>query len=351
MLPIQQTIYQLRSKLFPTLTSVYTPSTHAESMKARKRIGFISSWFRQHSVGKLLIGVIERLDRQQFEVIIYRCVHFLHDGDEMTEAFKAAADTYIDLPIDHESAIALLRNDQLDVVIFPELGMDAWTVLLSHHRIAPVQSVFWGHPITTGNPNIDFSISSQYFVTEDASRVRDDRVPGADDQQDSGMAAGSEGGHSFRIHQPIDNTATASERVLLFQGLSTIFTKPSDLDKRRKHAADWNGITRANLHLPENRRLYICPQARSNSLSSLYLVKHTDLEQCCAPDTHEAEPEVRRHYRWRPSKRPASARRSTSVRHAKGVDRAASASLSPPTWQGEECFCLHRSIREVKTHG
>jgi hypothetical protein len=276
-LPIQQTIYQLRSKLFPTLTSVYTPTTRADSITARKRIGFISSWFRQHSVGKLLIGVLERLDRQQFEVVIYRCVHFLRDGDEMTEAFKTTADIYVELPIDHESAIARLHNDQLDIAIFPELGMDAWTVLLSHHRVAPVQSVFWGHPITTGNPNIDFSISSQYFMTEDTGDVRDGGVPGADDHQDSEKAVKSEDRHSFRIQQPTGNIATTSERVLLFRGLSTIFTKPSDIDKRRKHAADWNGITRANLHLPENRRLYVCPQVCSNALSSLYSVMHADL--------------------------------------------------------------------------
>ncbi|KAF4318001.1 hypothetical protein BBO99_00007343 [Phytophthora kernoviae] len=44
----------------------------------------------------------------------------------------------------------MLRQAQLDVVVYPELGMDEWTVLLSHHRIAPVQCVFWGHPITSG---------------------------------------------------------------------------------------------------------------------------------------------------------------------------------------------------------
>lgn len=267
MLPTQQAIYRLRSKLFPSLTSVYAPPSLGDpsaSTPTRKRVGSISSWFRTHSVGKLLIGVIERLDRQQFEVVIYRCVHFLRDGDEMTEAFKQTADTYVELPVSHESAITRLRNDRLDIVVFLELGMDAWTVLLSHHRVAPVQSVFWGHPITTGNPNIDFSISSQCFVTEDAGNSHNGGVLGTDRNGGSAGRLGTGHGQNFRIQrQPIDNPTT-SERVVLFRGLSTIFTKPSDLRKRRKHTDTWNGITRARFHLPENRRLYVCPQVRDN---------------------------------------------------------------------------------------
>ncbi|RLN98754.1 hypothetical protein BBJ28_00005984 [Nothophytophthora sp. Chile5] len=117
-------------------------------------------------VGKLLLGVIQKLDRTKFHIVIYRCVHFLRDADELTQSFKHAADEYLELPTDQESAVLVLRQARLDVVVYPELGMDEWTVLLSHHRVASVQCAFWGHPITTGNPQIDYFISSEHFVSE-----------------------------------------------------------------------------------------------------------------------------------------------------------------------------------------
>ncbi|RLN96439.1 hypothetical protein BBJ28_00016678 [Nothophytophthora sp. Chile5] len=146
----------------------------------RRRIGFISTWFRSHSVGKLLLGVIQKLDRTKFHIVIYRCVHFLRDADELTQSFERAADEYLELPTDQESAVRVLRQARLDVVVYPELGMDEWTVLLSHHRVASVQCVFWGHPITTGNPHIDYFISSEHFVSKHFDEATE--VPNAADK-------------------------------------------------------------------------------------------------------------------------------------------------------------------------
>lgn len=242
-LPIQRQIYELRQSLFPSLSSVYTkPAPSQATVPTRKRIGFISSWFRSHSVGKLLVGVVEQLDRSQFEIIIYRCIHFLRDRDEMTRKFEDMADIYVELPTDQKNAVEKLRQDELDVAVFPELGMDAWTVFLSHHRLAPIQAVFWGHPITTGNSNIDFSISSRYFVSEN---------------RDEGRQPGTS---NFRILKQEPEKRTSSEQIVLFNGLSTIFTKPTDFNRTAFDKADQ--ISREKLHLPQNRHVYVCPQVR-----------------------------------------------------------------------------------------
>ena len=33
---------------------------------------------------------------------------------------------------------------------------------LSFARLAPIQAAWWGHPDTTGNPNIDYYLGTQY---------------------------------------------------------------------------------------------------------------------------------------------------------------------------------------------
>eukprot|EP00644_Phytophthora_capsici_P001751 jgi/Phyca11/107852/e_gw1.14.225.1 len=230
-LPVQEAVNQLRSSLYPSLSSRFDP--HPSRYPNLRRIGFISTWFRAHSVGKLLLGIVQNLDRSKFHVSIFHCVHFLRDSDEVTEAFKRTADDFVELPKTQDEAVKILRLADLDVVIYPELGMDEWTVLLSHHRVAPVQCVFWGHPITTGNPNIDYFISSQHFVSEDF----DDPVDDQDLIQLSGY-----------------RRAAFSEQIVLFRGLSTIFKQPKPL------TADVKRFTRSMFSLPTNRRLYTCPQ-------------------------------------------------------------------------------------------
>ncbi|OWY92239.1 hypothetical protein PHMEG_00038834, partial [Phytophthora megakarya] len=235
-LPIQQAINQLRTAVFPSLSSSFKPpSDRSEgSLLELRQIGFISSWFRVHSVGKLLLGVVQNIDRAKFHVIIYHCVHFLGDADEITEAFKHTADEYVTLPKSQDAAVEILRKAQLDVAIFPELGMDEWTVLLSHNRVAPIQCVFWGHPITTGNPHIDYFISSEHFTSEHFDE------PSPTIEQQLKLA---------NYHR-----SSFSEQIILFRGLSTIFTEPKPL------AAESKGITRTRLYLPTNRNIYFCPQ-------------------------------------------------------------------------------------------
>ena len=56
-------------------------------------------------------------------------------------------------------------RDALDVLVYPELGMDAVTFALAALRLAPVQCAAWGHPVTTGLPTIDVFFSCACMET------------------------------------------------------------------------------------------------------------------------------------------------------------------------------------------
>jgi len=109
-------------------------------------------------VTKLFGAWIRGLDRSKFEIYVY---NLGPDVDDTTRALQACADVYAHLPGLESAAICRrLREDQLHALVFPELGMATSAYVLAGLRSAPVQAVAWGHPVTTGLPNVDLFLSS-----------------------------------------------------------------------------------------------------------------------------------------------------------------------------------------------
>ena len=55
---------------------------------------------------------------------------------------------------------------ELDVLIFPDVGMEPFTLYLSFARLARVQMAWWGHPVTTASPTMDYFISLEDELDE-----------------------------------------------------------------------------------------------------------------------------------------------------------------------------------------
>lgn len=120
-------------------------------------------------------------------------------------------------------ALAMISNAQLDVLVYPELGMDAVMLMYAMHRLARVQCVFWGHPISQGLPSID------YFVTSDLFE---------------GDMWRQDGYH---------------EQSIRMEGLTAFFNKPP------QPASD--SAVLAELGLPSDTHIYLIPQV--NPLTAL----------------------------------------------------------------------------------
>lgn len=130
--------------------------------KQKLRVGFLSAYFRDHTIGRLNLGRIQHLDRRAFEVVIFATSRQV---DSLVEDFQNRADRYVLLTRDVAAARDTVLAEKLDLLLFADVGMDALASTLAYSRMAPVQCVTWGHPDTTGSPYMDYFLSSELLET------------------------------------------------------------------------------------------------------------------------------------------------------------------------------------------
>lgn len=141
----------------------------------KRRIGIVSAYFRFHSISKLFAGWIRRLDPESFDLIAY---------DLRGEPPTPWVSGQLDLcrggvrrgPAEDAAWIKAILGDAPDVLIYPEIGMEPMAVRLAARRLAPVQCVSWGHPVTTGLPSIDYFLSGALMEPEDGQSHYTERL-------------------------------------------------------------------------------------------------------------------------------------------------------------------------------
>jgi predicted O-linked N-acetylglucosamine transferase (SPINDLY family) len=141
----------------------------------RIRIGFASRFFRGHSIGNTTRGLVEQLDRRAFEVFLLRLGPL--EPDEMAARMDQAADHVVTLPYgDLQKARERVASLRLDILFYQDIGLEPLSYLLAFSRLAPVQCTSFGHPDTTGIPNVDYFISSTHYEVDGAAADYSERL-------------------------------------------------------------------------------------------------------------------------------------------------------------------------------
>ncbi len=160
----------LLRKLCAVMRRVYRPTTEPHAVartrsSGKLRIGFVSTFFFDHSVGRTTIGLIRDLPRDRFEVYVFAVDPA---NDSMRSAIQRAADRYQSLPRALEEVRRAIAAAKLDVLLFADIGMDPTTYFLALCRLAPIQIATWGHSETSGVDTIDYYLSADAVETESA---------------------------------------------------------------------------------------------------------------------------------------------------------------------------------------
>jgi len=130
------------------------------------RVGIASGYFYYHSNWKVPIkGWVENLDREKFSLYGY---YTGKKKDHVTAAARQSFSRFVEDIYSFDELCRIIREDNLHILIYPEIGMDPMTGRLATLRLAPVQCTSWGHPDTSGLPTIDYYLSSDLMEPTDA---------------------------------------------------------------------------------------------------------------------------------------------------------------------------------------
>ena len=142
---------------------------------ARIRLGILSEYLAGHTIGKLYQGFVSQLDRQRFEVVVIHAVGG-KPPDPLRQAIDALADRTIMLPAGLAAQQRAVGELELDVLLYPDIGMSPTSYFLAFARLAPVQVVSWGHPDTSGLDTLDYFLSATGIEPEGADAHYSERL-------------------------------------------------------------------------------------------------------------------------------------------------------------------------------
>lgn len=142
------------------------PPAEARGGDGRKiHVGVLSKYLRDHTIGVLMRGLFATLSRERFTLT---ALPVNNARDQVTDFIRQHADRYVALPDNLAAVRRTVAELRLDVLFHADIGMDPLTYTLAFSRLAPVQCVTWGHPVTTGIPTIDCFLSSELAEGDDA---------------------------------------------------------------------------------------------------------------------------------------------------------------------------------------
>ena len=140
----------------------------------KRRIGVVSSYLREHTVMRYFAGFITALCAQaDVEVWIWYAGAQL---DAQSHVLKNAAHRFKHVQTGVQSTIAEILDVDLDVMIFPDIGMDCQQQVFAAWRLARVQVALYGHPISTGLAQIDVFFSAAALEPEHAQSHYSERL-------------------------------------------------------------------------------------------------------------------------------------------------------------------------------
>ena len=163
----------------PGFSAVLQPRKRKPGEKIR--IGYVSTNFRVQAVSLYMGNRLRYHDRDRFFVKSF----YLESTppDKMTERIREWSDEFVRVPeadlhrADGLARVArMVKESQLDLLVYADIGMNLLTYQLGAMRLAPVQAVLVGHGTSTGLTTLDYYVSGDHEADDAQSHYTEELV-------------------------------------------------------------------------------------------------------------------------------------------------------------------------------
>ena len=166
---------EINKKMVKAFKKIYQPLNHKitinQKLNDKIKIGFVSEFFTDHTIGKLFKDLIFSLDLKFFDVVIYHSSK-TKKGEIFEEFLNKNSKGFKNeiLPNKLIDKIKIVEKENFDILFYPDIGMSIEFYFLSLIKLARYQIMSWGHPETTGSESIDYFLCSKNLISENSEK-------------------------------------------------------------------------------------------------------------------------------------------------------------------------------------
>ena len=142
------------------------------------KLGFFSADFRLHAMGHLMVGMLERHDKSQFELYGFYFGPKIKSNDKLHNRIFKCFDKFIDISFMTDlEVLNLCRKLEIDIAIdFMCHTGDYNRFNLFLKRLAPIQINFLGYPGTSGSNSLDYIVADKILIEPDEQKFYSEKI-------------------------------------------------------------------------------------------------------------------------------------------------------------------------------
>jgi len=151
-----------------------------QRMQGKPRLGVVVTNGHEGVYSECLGRLVNRLPNEELDVSV---VCSAAGTNILKHLLGESPVEYLIIPDRVDLAAVRIHEAQFDLLHYWEIGTDSTNYFLPFFRPAPIQSGCWGWPVTSGQPHVDYFVSSSLLEIDDADRhysetlLRLDRLP------------------------------------------------------------------------------------------------------------------------------------------------------------------------------
>jgi predicted O-linked N-acetylglucosamine transferase (SPINDLY family) len=154
--------------------SSWRPHENSFHPERKLKVGFVSAGMGLHPVGYFLIGLLENIDRDQFEIV---CYSDRARKDDMSALLRASSLAWYDIfQVPEQQLATRIRDDRIDILFDLDGHAGRERLLVFARKPAPVQVTWMGYVGTTGLEAIDCLLADRWHVPAGAEPHYCERV-------------------------------------------------------------------------------------------------------------------------------------------------------------------------------